>query len=399
MSANVGRGEALRIVQEQLAEATEARKCHGCGCLHKTVGALERTEAGRAELASALAKARGVFVAKKYDCLGCDVCYPAIAANAFAESFPDEGATLDLCPTEAPEERSGWPPLPGDYRVVRYQAPVGVCTLNDDALMAALAKQRPEGLSIVGALHTENLGIERLIRNVLANPHVRILVLCGEDTRQAVGHLPGQTLESLFETGVDDGGRIIGARGKRPVLKNVTRQQVEMFRRQVRLLAHVGEADAVRIAEKVRRAAVEAPGPFEESSPDIGVVTIAAPEPSRLIQDPAGYCVVYPDRARGRLLLEHYTNAGVLDCVIQGATAAAVYRALIERQLVSRLDHAAYIGRELARAERCLETGEAYVQDRAPGELDAAAAPGCCPPHTSEGPESRHTELGAGDLR
>jgi dihydropteroate synthase len=30
---------------------------------------------------------------------------------------------------------------------------------------------------------------------------------------------------------------------------------------------------------------------------------------------------------------------------------------------LSRLDHALYLGRELQKAERCLDTGEPYVQD------------------------------------
>ena len=38
----------------------------------------------------------------------------------------------------------------------------------------------------------------------------------------------------------------------------------------------------------------------------------------------------------------------------------------IERVLLTRLDHAAYLGRELARAEHALSSGEAYVQDAAP---------------------------------
>ena len=57
----------------------------------------------------------------------------------------------------------------------------------------SLANRKPEGLAIVGTMHTENLGIERVIKNVLANPHIRFLLLCGEDTQQAVGHLPGQS--------------------------------------------------------------------------------------------------------------------------------------------------------------------------------------------------------------
>jgi tetrahydromethanopterin S-methyltransferase subunit A len=46
----------------------------------------------------------------------------------------------------------------------------------------------------------------------------------------------------------------------------------------------------------------------------------------------------------------------------------------IERNLISRLDHAAYLGRELARAEYALSSGEPYVQDAAP---EAPPAPTC----------------------
>lgn len=379
MSANVpGAGRPLDLVHDQLAEATAAAKCHGCGCLHKTVEALEGTEAGRGELAPRLARARAVFTPKEYDCLGCAVCYPAIAANAFAEAFPGEGERLDLCPTKSSEERTGWPPLPGDYHVVRYRASVAVCTLNSDGLAARLAALAPEGLAIAGTLHTENLGIERIVRNVLANPHIRRLLLCGEDTRQAIGHLPGQSLESLFEGGVDDGGRIRGAHGKRPILKNVTRAQVAAFLRQVALVSLIGETDPQAVSDEVRRSAAAAPGRFEGAPADAGVPTIEVSEPRTLVPDPAGYCVVYPDPVRGRVLLEHYTNAGVLDRVIEGATPAALYAAAIEAGLISRLDHAAYLGRELARAERSLLTGEPYVQDRAPGEIVSEPAEPPC---------------------
>jgi len=48
----------------------------------------------------------------------------------------------------------------------------------------------------------------------------------------------------------------------------------------------------------------------------------------------------------------------------------------VDRQLLSRLDHAAYLGRELARAEHALSSGQAYVQDGAP-EKSISAACGC----------------------
>ncbi len=365
-NATTSRPEALAIVSEQLAEATAAKKCHACGCFHASVAAFEQSEGARRELAPALARARETFVPKKYDCLGCEVCFPAVAENAFADAFPGEVRAAP-CPTDTPIERPGWPPLPGDYVVVRYGAPVAVCTLNSAALARDLAARRPGGLAIAGSLRTENLGIERIVRNVLVNPNIRFLVLCGEDARQAIGHLPGQSLVALIENGVDAEGRIVGARGKRPVLKNVTCDEIEAFRRQVEIVPLIGEEDVARISAEVDSHAARMPGAFEgtpaAAAAAIPIVTAHAPE--RLVLDPAGFLVVYPDRTRG-LVLEHYLKDGVLDLVIQGATASAVAATAIDRGLLSRLDHAAYLGRELARAEESLRTGAPYVQDRAP---------------------------------
>lgn len=358
---------ALRLVQEQIQEAIDAPKCHRCGCLHKTVESIARTPAGQNELARIVERARSVFRTKEYDCLGCSVCYPANAANAFAEPFPETAAALDLCPTEAPAVRSGWPPLPGDYHVVRYVAPVAVCTLNSESLAARLAQRAPDGLSIAGCLHTENLGIERVIRNTLANPNIRFLIVCGEDTRQAVGHLPGQSLESLFRNGIDNSGRIIGAKGRRPVLKNVSQEQVRALRSQVELVSMIGVEGEASILDQVDKCRRRDPGRIAQATFEHEVEVIQAAEPLGLTLDEAGYFVIYPDRKRSILTVEHYTNAGTFDCVIEGRTPSAIYSTVIERGLVTRLDHAAYLGCELARAEESLKTGRPYVQDRAPG--------------------------------
>jgi len=376
------RRRALDVIQEQLSEATAAHKCHGCGCLHQTVAALEATDVARGALAPALAEARRVFISKRYDCLGCDVCYPAIAANAFTEAYPGAGDVMELCPTEAPELRDGWPPLPGDYHVVRYGAPVAVCTLNDEGLAARLADAAPVGLAIAGTMRTENLGIERVIKNTLANAHIRCLLLCGDDTRQAIGHLPGQSMQSLFASGIDSAGRIRGARGKRPLLKNVTRAEIDAFLAQIDLVALIGESEIGVLAERVIEYAERAAGPFEGAPVECAVPTVDAVEPERLIPDPAGYLVVYPHPQKRVLLVEHFTNQGVFDCVLEGRTPAALYATIIERGLISRLDHAAYLGRELARAQHSLETGETYAQDRAAGALPGETPE---PPTTSCG--------------
>ena len=360
--------DPITVVREQIANGIAATKCHPCGCFHTTVEALASSEL-EPSLADDLAAARATFQPKKYDCLGCSECFPAIAANAVTG--------LDLCPVDANDERAGWPPLPGDYHVIRYGAPVAVCTLNSDAVAGMLAAMRPEGLAIAGTMHTENLGIERVIRNVNANPHIRFLILCGEDTRQSIGHLPGQSLESLFREGLDERQRIIGARGKRPVLKNVTREQVASFLRQVELVPMIGERDVTKLRDAIERLHAQRREPFAGGAPDAAMETIEAAEPARMLQDPAGYFVIYPDRARHRIVLEHYANDGVLHSIIEGDGEGAICATAIERGLLTRLDHATYLGRELALACRALETGEPYVQDRAPEQQSQPKATPC----------------------
>jgi tetrahydromethanopterin S-methyltransferase subunit A len=363
------REAALAIVREQFEQAVAATKCHGCGCMLHTVEALERATSKALEMIPVLDTARRVMVPKKYDCLGCDICFPAVAANAFTEAFPEAMPEGTLCPTGAPAERAGWPPLPGEYSVLRYGASVAVCTLNSENLATELAKSAPEGLAIVGTLRTENLGIERIIRNLLANPNIRFLLLCGEDTRQLIGHLPGQSMESLFASGIDERQRIVGAKGKRPFLKNITPEHVEAFKQQVQLVSMLGEQDPSRIAQRIVDHHARGLPPFiAVGVSDAAVATVRAREPQFYKSDPAGFFVVYPDRRTKELVVEHYTNAGVLDCVVEGSTPTAVYTEIAKRELVSQFDHAAYLGRELATAERSLRTGEPYIQDRAPGE-------------------------------
>jgi tetrahydromethanopterin S-methyltransferase subunit A len=377
MSTEVDKTAAFHIIQQQIDSAIAAPKCHKCGCLQQTVEALSGTAEGQSELADALNRARQVFIPKEYDCLGCPVCYPAIAANAFVEARPEAGAKLDLCPTEEPDIRSGWPPLAGDYYVLRYSAPVAICTLNSASLAQQVAQNAIPNVAIVGTMHTENLGIERLIRNTAANPNIRSLIVCGEDTQQAIGHLPGQTLLSLAANGTDERGRIVGARGKRPVLKNISADEVRSFREQVVVHNLIGQENLQSIGNLVQELALHSPGPFAASTRTPTVEITRAIPPVGLILDPAGYFVVFPEQRRKTLILEHYTNQGVLDAVFEGDSPAALSSTVIQKGLLSRLDHAAYLGGELARAERALETGEPYVQDRAPGTLMTNAIAGC----------------------
>ncbi len=362
---SVATPEATPDIEEavrQLREAAAAKKCWHCGCLHSSLRAIGEAipEGKRPErLGEVMVSARSRLGELKYDCLGCEVCFPAIAINAL-------GVEGDACPSEPVQAREGWPAMPGSYTALRFHAPVAVCTLTDEALMREIAAAADSNLAIVGTMQTENLGIERLILNTVANPNVRFLILCGEDSRQAVGHLPGASLLALAGTGVDEKLRIIGAPGKRAVLRNINREAIEHFRQTVRIVDLIGEQSAGRVVETAGSCAKLNPGPAQKFSGVRSIETVAGYLPTRMVSDPSGYFVVFPDRQRRLLLLEHYGNEGVLDAIIEGKSAAEVYIPAVERKLVSRLDHAAYLGKELARAEQALASGIAYVQDAAP---------------------------------
>ncbi len=370
----------------QIEQATAAPKCWTCGCLHSTVDSIERafpTETRPKDLDAAIRTAREHFAPIRYDCLGCAVCYPALAVNALQKSDPDGRLAMAACPTEETSARDGWPPFPGSYTLRRYQAPVAICALTDDTLSQVLARDGGAEVGITGTLQTENLGIERLIQNVIANPYIRFLILCGPDSRQAIGHLPAQSLLALARQGLDERGRIIGAQGKRPVIRNLDRAAVEHFRETVEVVDMVGVTDIGLILELARSCASRNPGPSAPFASSRVITPTPGYLPEHMTSDPAGYVVVYVDRQRTCLYLEHYRNDGVLDAIVEGRTAAEVYIPVIERAWISRLDHAAYLGRELARAESALRTGDTYIQDGAaerqpvPGPEDCGCGPSC----------------------
>ena len=358
---------------EHLKKAAVAKKCWRCGCLHRTLRAIEEVmtrENQPAEIDTAVRAARGCLVDVEYGCLGCEVCYPASAINAL-------GLEENACFADPVTPREGWPPLIGSYRVLRYRAPVTVCTLTDESLSGVIVSKADSEVAIVGTLQTENLGIERIIFNLLANPNIRFLVLCGPDSRQAIGHLPGQSFVSLACSGIDGRGRIVGARGKRPCLRNVPAKAVEHFRRTVEVIDLVGNTSVDEILGKVAACAKRNPGPAEPFGPGRVVHPVDGYLSERMVPDPAGYFVVYVDALRGLISLEHYKNDGLLDLIIEGRSAMKLYTPAIEKGLISRLDHASYLGRELARAEHSLRTGEPYIQDAAP-ELPAPESTAGC---------------------
>ena len=81
--------------------------------------------------------------------------------------------------------------------------------------------------------------------------------------------------------------------------------------------------------------------------------------------DKAGYFVIVPLTDKGVVNVEHYAYDNSLLRVIEGATARAIYFTIINSGWVTELSHAAYLGKELAKAELSLQNGFKYIQDGA----------------------------------
>ena len=92
----------------------------------------------------------------------------------------------------------GYPPEEGRYVRGNDYSPVAVCAILDTFDFAIPPELNElvmggvdSGAALSGMLQTENIGLEKMICNTVANPNIRYIVLCG---RESPGHLPGESL-------------------------------------------------------------------------------------------------------------------------------------------------------------------------------------------------------------
>ena len=109
------------------------------------------------------------------------------------------------------EDLKNWPSIEGRYKKGNPQSPVVVCT---NATVEGIELDM-EKVALIGKCVTENIGIEKIIQNIVANPCIRFLILCGKVSK---GHFVSQAFLSLKKNGIDKEKRIIGARGNTPFL-------------------------------------------------------------------------------------------------------------------------------------------------------------------------------------
>ena len=105
---------------------------------------------------------------------------------------------------------------------------------------------------------TENLGLEKVIANIIANPNIRFVLFCGTEVK---GHLSGQTFAALHKGGVKD-GRVVGAEGAIPFIENLTDANIKRFQEQIEVVNIMESEDLGAIKAKINELKGRDPGAF-----------------------------------------------------------------------------------------------------------------------------------------
>ncbi|MBP7736450.1 MAG: tetrahydromethanopterin S-methyltransferase subunit A [Spirochaetes bacterium] len=103
------------------------------------------------------------------------------------------------------------------------------------------------GAALSGTVQTPNIGFEKMICNIVANPNIRYIVLGGPESD---GHQTGSALKSLLANGIDEKKKIIGTEAMHACLYNIPMEFIERFRKQIALidLQFQGDPNLIRKA-------------------------------------------------------------------------------------------------------------------------------------------------------
>lgn len=150
---------------------------------------------------------------------------------------------------------SGWPLVKGEFISGEANSPVAVVTMGSHLDEKGLCDA---GAAMCGSCMTENLGLEKVIANIISNPNIRFMLCCGTEVK---GHLAGNTMLALHKNGVKE-GRVVGAEGAIPYIENLKDEAIKRFQEQVELVNIMESEDLNTIKAKMNELKARDPGAF-----------------------------------------------------------------------------------------------------------------------------------------
>lgn len=164
------------------------------------------------------------------------------------------------------EPASGYPPEEGCYLRGNDYSPVAVVVILKwrreeipQSIEEFVRTGLESGAALSGTLQTENVGLEKVICNIIANPNIRYLIVCGPESP---GHLVGDCIRTLYENGIDENRRIIGTKAPAPYLFNIPVDWVHRFINQTNLIDLVNEGSCEIVKDAVWSCYQEKPTRF-----------------------------------------------------------------------------------------------------------------------------------------
>jgi len=115
------------------------------------------------------------------------------------------------------------------------------------------------GAALAGTLQTENIGVEKIIANVVANPNIRYLIVCGQEVE---GHRSGEALIAFIQNGINERRIIIGTDALTPYLFNLPIGAIDRFRKQVEVINLINVTDPEEVKKAVKACYQEQPTEF-----------------------------------------------------------------------------------------------------------------------------------------
>ncbi len=151
---------------------------------------------------------------------------------------------------------AGWPVVKGEYESGNPESPVAVTTCGSHLKGAP---QLAAGAAITGPHKTENLGIEKIVANIISNPNIRFLLVTGAEVK---GHIAGEAIMMIHKNGLKD-NRIVGSTGAIPYIENLPDDAIKRFQAQITISEMMGVEDEGAIIARVKELAAKDPGAFE----------------------------------------------------------------------------------------------------------------------------------------